>query len=45
MHRQHNSNLLTSEVQENVPKAVVVRTNSGLSDTISVHLDGARLAL
>lgn len=45
MSRQHNLSLLTSVGQENVTKAVVVRPDSGLSDTISVYLDGSRLTM
>lgn len=45
MSRQRNISLLASKGQVNVTKTVAVRPNSGLSDTISIYLDGTRLTV
>lgn len=41
MSEQHNISLLTSEVQGMSRKLLLYGPNRGLSDTVSVHLDGA----
>lgn len=45
MSRQRNVSLLASKGQVNVTKTIAVRPNRGLSDTISIYLDGTRLSV
>ncbi len=45
MPRQHNSSLLTSEVQDNVTKTGVFEPDSVVFNAVGVYLDGAQLTV